>query len=369
VLVVGGFDTTSGDIYLDSMEIYNPSTNSFSPGPTMPAKLYGPAVASLPDGRVLIAGGYDGDLNEDVKTSRVFNPSNGTFSPVGDMIFARELAGAAPLPDGRILIVGGYSNASESIPNTEIFDPKTNSFSAGPDLPRSSYGVAAAAVSGGRVLVAGGYDSHGSTYLDTAFLFGGSAFSPTGSLPNRSYGPAAAPLPGGRALIAAGYDGTKNVGSALIFDPKTNSFSSVGVGSLIGKREEAAAVELQDGRALVVGGVDAGQSLDTAEILSVPSNAFKAKLKGRKVSFAVTDEGTAMASDTSVKVATIAKKKKKPKLVKSTSKKGGPGKIIVKVKLTKQGAARLAQKGKLRFRVTYTPDGGLAATKKLTLRG
>ena len=76
-----------------------------------------------------------------------------------------------------------------------------------------------------------------------------------------------------------------------------------------------------------------------------------------------------MASDTSVKVATIAKKKKKPKLVRSTSKKGGPGKIIVKVKLTKQGAARLAQKGKLRVRVTYTPDGGLAATKKLTLRG
>jgi len=42
---------------------------------------------------------------------------------------------------------------------------------------------------------------------------------------------------------------------------------------------------------------------------------------------------------------------------------------VVKVKLTKQGAAKLAQKGKLTIRVVYTPDQGLAATKKLKLRG
>jgi hypothetical protein len=39
------------------------------------------------------------------------------------------------------------------------------------------------------------------------------------------------------------------------------------------------------------------------------------------------------------------------------------------VKLTKQGSAKLAQKGKLKIKVAYTPDQGLAATKKLTLRG
>jgi hypothetical protein len=39
------------------------------------------------------------------------------------------------------------------------------------------------------------------------------------------------------------------------------------------------------------------------------------------------------------------------------------------VKLTKRGAAQLASKGKLRIRVVYTPDGGVAATKKLKLRG
>jgi hypothetical protein len=86
------------------------------------------------------------------------------------------------------------------------------------------------------------------------------------------------------------------------------------------------------------------------------------------VTFKVTNEGIGEATDSSTKLATTARKKK-PKLVKTTTRHGGPGKITVKVKLTKQGAAKLAQKGKLKVKVAYIPDGGLAATKKLTLRG
>jgi hypothetical protein len=120
---------------------------------------------------------------------------------------------------------------------------------------------------------------------------------------------------------------------------------------------------------LVAGGYVHPDPLDSAEVLSVPSNSFKAKLKARKVTFTVSNEGTGEATDSSTKLATTAKKKKKkPKLVKTTTRHGGPGKITVKVKLTKQGAAKLALKGKLKVKVAYIPDGGLAATKKLTLR-
>ena len=83
--------------------------------------------------------------------------------------------------------------------------------------------------------------------------------------------------------------------------------------------------------------------------------------------FSVTTEGVAQTTDVSTKVATTAKKKA-PKLVKTTSAHGGPGTITVKVKLTKQGSAKLRQKGKLKVRVVYTPDQGISATKKLKLR-
>lgn len=369
ILIAGGYDGTNS---LNSAEIFNPSTNTFSASGvgTMNSIRYGPAVAALPDGRVLVAGGYNNTT--DVTSAEVFNPSTGTFSPVGSMATRRELAAAAPLPDGRILVAGGV-NSSANLSSTEIFDPNTNTFSAGPPLPAAAFGLGGAVVSGGRVLVAGGYDNSGpGIYFSSANVFNppSATFSSVGSLSIFRYAPAAASLPGGRALIAGGYDSNNYVTSAEIFDPTTNSFSSAGVGSLAGKREEAAGAALPDGRALVAGGYD-GSALQSAEVLSVPSNAFTAKVKGRKVIFTVTNEGTGSVSDVSSKAASSAKKKKKkkkPKLVKTTSVHGGPGTIVVKVKLTKSGSALLAQKGKLKVRVSYTPDGGLAATKKLKLR-
>jgi WD40 repeat protein len=367
VLVVGGYHNPGG-VYESSTEIYNPSTNSFSAGPSTPTELYAPAVASLPDGRVLIAGGYDG--SNIVARADVFNPSTGTYSRVGSLLHERENTAAAPLGDGRILVVGGYDNSGNSLNTTEIFDPKTNSFSAGPTLPHRGYGYAAAAISGGRVLVAGGYDNATGDTFDTAFVLdsGATTFSPASSLPEHVYAPVGASLPQGRALIAGGSE--ESPGSyltrALIFDPAANLFSSTGIGNLSHPAEEGAAVELRDGRVLVVGGW-AGHALNTAEVLSVPSNSFKAKLKGRKVTFSVSNEGVAQTTDVSTKIATTAKKKKQPKLVKTTSKHGGPGKITVKIKLTKQGNAKLRQKGKLKVKVAYTPDQGIAATKKLKL--
>ena len=199
------------------------------------------------------------------------------------------------------------------------------------------------------------------------------SFSSTGSLAVPREYPGAATLPDGRVMVAGGHDGTKDLASAEIFDAAKNSISSAGIGSLGLAREEAVAAPLADGRVLVAGGYNGTQpvkQLKSAEILSVPSNSFKAKLNGMRVTFKVTDQGIASVTDTSTKVATTAKKgKKKPKLVKTTKKHGGPGKITVLVKLTALGNARLRQKGKLRIKVVYTPDGGVAATKKLTLRG
>jgi WD40 repeat protein len=363
VLVAGGY---VGSNSLDTAEIFDPKTNSFTAiGATMSTVRYAPGAASLPDGRVLIAGGWNG--SDDLTSAEVFNPSTGTFSPVGSMSVPRELPGTASLPDGRVLVVGGYAQ-TDATATTEIFDPRTNTFTPGPTMAEQRWAPAVAAISGGRVLITGGNDGVNDLASTEIFNPSSGTFGPAGSLPSPTRAPAGASLPQGRALVAGGEDDLGNdLTRALIFDPATSALSSAGIGNLIHEREEAAAVELPDGRVLVVGGWDGG-AVETAEVLSVPSNAFTAKLKGRKVKFAVTNEGVAQVTDVSTKVATTAKKKKKPKLVKTTSKHGGPGKIVVKIKLTKRGAAKLADKGKLRIRVVYTPDQGLSATKKLKLR-
>jgi hypothetical protein len=355
ILIIGGDGTTTS-------EIFDPKTNSFSAGGVGPLAVprYAPAVAKLPDGRILVAGGYDG--NDDVTSAEVFNPSTMSFSTVGSMSTAREAAAAAVLPDGRALVIGGYHHAA--IDSTEIFDPKTNTFSPGPNLPAGRAASAYAPLPDGRTLLAGGYTDD---YVTSSLLFASpSTFATTGSLAVGGWGAAGASLPQGRVLVAGGYDGNTYFDNAQIFDARSGTFSSSGIGKMIVPREEAAAAELPDGRVLVAGGWTGG-ALASAEVLSVPSNAFKSKLKGRKVKLTVSTEGIAQTTDVSTTVATAAKKKK-PKLVKTVSKHGGPGTITVKIKLTKQGSARLSQKGKLKVRVVYTPDGGLAATKKLKLR-
>jgi hypothetical protein len=234
-------------------------------------------------------------------------------------------------------------------------------------------GAASAGISGGRTLIAGGVDD-ALGRLSSAFVLSPSeVFSPTQDLPSHVAYPVGASLPQGRALVAGGYEtelGGALSKQALIFDPAANGFSANGIGELTTERAEATAAELADGRVLVAGGWNGSEYVKTSEILSVPSKVFTAKLKGRKAKFNVTDEGTGQVTDVSTAVATTAKERKKnPKLVKTSSKHGGPGAIIVKLKLTKLGSAKLRQKGKLRVKVAYTPDGGFAATKKLTLRG
>ena len=56
VMVVGGF---SGTDFLSSVEIYNPSDNTWQSGPSLPAPRSGMGVAAL-DGTVYVAGGNRG---------------------------------------------------------------------------------------------------------------------------------------------------------------------------------------------------------------------------------------------------------------------------------------------------------------------
>src|SRR3954454_4584676 len=71
------------------------------------------AAAPLADGRVLIAGGMDANSathRHPLDSAEVFNPATGGFSTtgVGSMSIPRAGAAAAPLPDGRVLIAGGF---------------------------------------------------------------------------------------------------------------------------------------------------------------------------------------------------------------------------------------------------------------------
>ena len=117
------------------------------------------------------------------------------------------------MPDGRVLVVGGYSDPRHDVPeHRRVFDPKTNSFSpAGRHDERGRWGPATASLPDGRVLIAGGLQRGGR--IATAEVFNPATGSSRRSDPcwRRARGAAAATLPDGRVLRFAGGFGDRQV--------------------------------------------------------------------------------------------------------------------------------------------------------------
>jgi Kelch motif len=324
VLIAGGSYNDGVDHELASAEVFNPATNAFTPVGNMGIARVRAFAAPLPDGRVLVAGGNDGATR--LSSAEAFNPTTNAFTPVGDMETDRARAAAAPLPDGRVLIAGGTNGAP--LASAAIFNPSTNSF--------SSAGL--------------------------------------GAMSTARQAPAAALLPDGRVLVSGGVF-EEGVGgyqaSAEAFNPATKSFSSAGIGAMSTARTGAVAAPLPDGRVLVAGGYDGSTRFSSAEIFAA-TNAFSFAVKKRKLLVSVQASGKISVSDAAAHLnASAAKKKRKP-LLRSSDASGDPPTITLQLHLSKLAKQKLRQKGKvrLRARITFAPQGGLAnkQTAKLKLK-
>src|SRR5262245_48858735 len=96
-------------------------------------------------------------------------PSHGVLVPVADMSAGRAAHTATALPDGRVLVAGGFAQEN-SAKGAEVYQPGTGRFSPLPPMITSRHSHTATLLRDGRVLIAGGY-GEGTTTLATAELF------------------------------------------------------------------------------------------------------------------------------------------------------------------------------------------------------
>ena len=75
----------------------------------------------LPDGRVLVTGGYDGGASV-FASAEIYDPALGTWSLTGSMSTACYEHRATLLADGRVLVTGG-ADGSSIVASAEIFSP------------------------------------------------------------------------------------------------------------------------------------------------------------------------------------------------------------------------------------------------------
>jgi N-acetylneuraminic acid mutarotase len=114
VLVTGGSKPgPSGQmISLASAELYDPATGTFATAQSMASPRAGHFAVELLDHRVLVGGGINVTASGEslLDSLEYFDPSTNSFSPAGSLTQARYGATVNRYPDGRILVAGGINS-------------------------------------------------------------------------------------------------------------------------------------------------------------------------------------------------------------------------------------------------------------------
>lgn len=249
---------------------------------TMSDPRWAAASVVLADGRGLIVGGYSFSADRCVASADEFDPETRRFLPCrGRLSIPRNFAQASLLPDGKVLIAGGYNTVLGSLDTAEVFDPAAQTFTLLPgrlETPRELF--TATTLSDGRVLVAGGFNTHRGRTSALAEVYDPKTqgFVPTGSLAEDRFGQCAVRLADGRVLVAGGthwFAGRPGVplASAEIYDPATGRFHAAH-GLMAFARDRPTATLLPDGSVLVAGGQNGGAEPAQAEIFDPKRETF-----------------------------------------------------------------------------------------------
>ena len=300
VLVVGGEASFADSLGLSSAEIYDPSTGSWAQTGSMNTGRTNHSATLLADGHVLVAGGNDSAAYGPTyfTSVEIYNPTTGTWSPTGSMSASHSVA--TLLNDGRVLVpgeiydpaTGSWSlSGSMNFPNSttltlladgrvlaisqgtgaEIFDPATNAWSLTGSMATNRGGFQQAVrLADGRVLVAGGIIMPDFQVTASSEIYNPATgtWSTTGSLTTPRYYFTMTLLNDSRVLaVSDGRSSGPGFGTAEIYNPASGTWSATS--SLNQLRSLTTSASLNDGRVLVAGGSDCcANVLASAEIFT-----------------------------------------------------------------------------------------------------
>ena len=229
----------------------------------------------LPNGKLLVAGGTNGAV---LQTAEVVDPVADNVSPVSNLMsVTRDLHTATLLPTGRVLLAGGFSTTATSTGSTnktDLYYYETNVFLPGEPMISSRSNHTATVLPDGKVLVAGGFGND-DVLSDTAEVYDPMTGKWSYTANNMSCKRAihtAVLRKDGMVMLTGGTGETGILGSSVLYNPLTNTWSGDCAGSAVASLPGGArlrshtATLLADGRILVIGGNDGFGESNTAYV-------------------------------------------------------------------------------------------------------
>jgi len=256
VLVAGGYRNNT---YLARAELYDPPTRTWTNTSALKIPRYEHTATLLPHGRVLVAGGGNFRFPPTpLSSAELYDPATGAWTNTSPLATPRRGHTATLLSDGKVMVAGGYNGSRVS--RVEIYDPVTGTWTATGDLNTARNAHTATLLPGGKVLVTGGYNG---SALSSAELYDPASRSWRSIAAMRAshHYHTATLLPNGKVLVA----GTRNLTNiSELYDPATETWTVAG--PLITAREFHAATLLPDGNVLIAGGTGNSDFLSSAEL-------------------------------------------------------------------------------------------------------
>jgi N-acetylneuraminic acid mutarotase len=272
--VAGGYDGT----HLKTLQVYDSATGSWIAETDVMSVARKDAGAAVIDGLLYVAGGYDGSRHAVLE---VFDPVSGLWDDTrSPMNTARD--GELVALNGKLYAIGGHGEVINSyISTVEVYDPATDVWNYVDSLNEPRWQPVAEVIDG-KIFVAGGRNSTG--YLNTAEVYDPVTghWTYVDPMPTaRNY--ASSGVIGGKLFVVGGFDGdsAKRLDVVEIYDPLQNSW--VPASELMPTARNGAASGVIDDRLLVFGGVDGTISiLDVLEVFD-PQEKFIVELASGQV--------------------------------------------------------------------------------------
>jgi N-acetylneuraminic acid mutarotase len=196
-------------VVLDSLEVFDPETNTWTEKAPMHYARQMHAAAFAPNGKLYVFGGYadtevleghagDPDYNKQreaewdyhgrhpLSSVEAYDPKTDAWQEVAPMPLPRQNMGAALGSDGRIYVIGGFESYVGSTPpqkDVQIYDPRADRWAEGPPLNTGRGGHTAVATPDGKIYVIGGTNGFVIPSI-SSMLFGGEPNSKGGPLDN-----------------------------------------------------------------------------------------------------------------------------------------------------------------------------------------
>lgn len=218
VLVVGGLSVCDSSTCnpLRSAELYDPATGVWTTVANYPSPVTGHVAARLSTSDVIVVGGCStSGLPCNALGASLFHPATLTWSPAATPLVPRTQAAVTLLPTGRLLLAGGVNGQGYQQTLAEQYDPGSNVWFPSGNATSYRYAPVLVTLQSGDALMSGGDTPTAEVYRAAA-----NQWAATGSLNTQRSLTQPVVLPSGDVLEAGGRDADfNNLASTEIYHP------------------------------------------------------------------------------------------------------------------------------------------------------